>query len=98
MQKVAQEYVKNVTNTPNIHQSGGVLNPLSSPWPFAQWGLDIVGHFPKEVGIRDGCWSVRITSPSGLNLNYWQILGTWMSRDLFGKILSLSLGSPIPSS
>ena len=34
---------------PNIHQLGGVLNPLSSPWPFAQWGLDIVGHFPKAV-------------------------------------------------
>ena len=35
---------------PNIHQSGGVLNPLSSPWPFAQWGLDIVGPFPKAPG------------------------------------------------
>ena len=34
----------------NIHQPWGVLNPLSSPWPFAQWGLDIVGHFPKAVG------------------------------------------------
>ena len=37
---------------PNIHQLGGVLNPLSSPWPFAQWGLDIVGHFPKAVGNK----------------------------------------------
>ena len=34
---------------PNIHQPEGVLNPLSSPWPFAQWGLDIVGPFPKVV-------------------------------------------------
>ena len=34
---------------PNIHQPGGVLNPLSSPWPFTQWGLDIVGPFPKAV-------------------------------------------------
>ena len=31
----------------NIHQPGGFLNPLSSPWPFAQWGFDIVGSFPK---------------------------------------------------
>ena len=30
----------------------GVLNPLSSPWPFAQWGLDIVGPFRKAVGNK----------------------------------------------
>ena len=30
----------------------GILNPLSSPWPFAQWGLDIVGPFPKAVGNK----------------------------------------------
>ena len=29
-----------------------VLNPLSSPWPFAQWGLDIVGPFPKAAGNK----------------------------------------------
>ena len=32
---------------PNIHHVGGVLNPLSSPCPFAQWDLDIEGPFPK---------------------------------------------------
>ena len=37
---------------PNIHQLGGVLNPLSNPWPFAQWGLDIVGSFPKVAGNK----------------------------------------------
>ena len=25
---------------------------MSSPWPFAQWGLDIVGPFPKAVGNK----------------------------------------------
>ena len=25
------------------------MNPLSSPWPFAQWSLDIVGLFPKAA-------------------------------------------------
>ena len=53
MQKEAQEYVKKCDQcqrfTPNIHQPGGSLNPLSSPWPFAQWGLDILGPFPKVV-------------------------------------------------
>ena len=27
----------------------GVLNTLSSPWPFAQWSLDIVGPYPKAA-------------------------------------------------
>ena len=53
MQKEVQEYVKKCDQcqkfAPNIHQPGGVINPLSSPWPFAQWGLDIVGPFPKAA-------------------------------------------------
>ena len=56
MQKEAQEYIKKCDQcqrfAPNIHQLKGVLNPLSSPWPFAQWGLDIVGLFPKAVGNK----------------------------------------------
>ena len=35
-----------------MHQPGGFLNPLPSPWPFAQWGLDIVGPFPKAAGNK----------------------------------------------
>ena len=54
MQKEAQESVKKCDQcqrfAPNIHQPRGVLNPFSSPWPFAQWGLDIVGPFPKVMG------------------------------------------------
>ena len=56
MQKKAQEYVRKCDQCQrfalNIHQPGGVLNPLSSPWPFASWGLDIVRHFPKAVGNK----------------------------------------------
>ena len=56
MQKEAQEYVRKCDQcqrfAPNIHQPGGILNPLSSPWPFAQWGLDIVGPFPKALGNK----------------------------------------------
>ena len=36
----------------NIHQLGGVLNPLSSPWLFAQWSFDIIGPFPKVAGNK----------------------------------------------
>ena len=57
MQKEAQEYVKKCDQcqrfVPNIHQPRGVLNPLSSPWPFTQWGLDIVGPFSKAVGNKN---------------------------------------------
>ena len=53
MQKEAQEYVKKCDQcqkfSPNIHQLGRALNPLFSPWPFAQWGLDIVEPFPKAA-------------------------------------------------
>ena len=56
MQKEAQEYVKKCDQcqmfAPNIHQPDGVLNPLSSPWSFTQWGLDIIGHSPKVTGNK----------------------------------------------
>ena len=56
MQWEGQEYVKKCDQCQrfalNIHQPGGILNPLSSPWPFAQWGLDIVGPFPKAMGNK----------------------------------------------
>ena len=35
-----------------IHQPVRNLNPISSPWPFAQWGLDIVGPFLWATGNR----------------------------------------------
>jgi hypothetical protein len=37
---------------PMIHQPARELNPLSSPWPFAQWGLDIVGPLPRAPGNK----------------------------------------------
>ena len=56
MQKNSQDYVKKCDQcqryASNIHQSEGLLNPLSSPWPFAQWGLDIIGPFPRAIGNR----------------------------------------------
>ena len=56
MQRETLEYVRKCDRcqqfAPSIHQPGRILNPLSSPWPFAQWGLDIVGSFPKAVGNK----------------------------------------------
>ena len=54
MQRATQEYVRKCDQcqrfAPNIHQLGGVLNPVSSPWPFTQWGLHKVGPFPRATG------------------------------------------------
>ena len=56
MQKDAAEYVRRCEqcqkHVPLIHQPAGRLNPVSSPWPFAQWGLDILGPFPRATGNR----------------------------------------------
>uniref|UniRef100_A0A2N9EA47 Uncharacterized protein n=1 Tax=Fagus sylvatica TaxID=28930 RepID=A0A2N9EA47_FAGSY len=35
------------------------LNPISSPWPFAQWGLDLVGPLPRATGNRQ--WLIVAT-------------------------------------
>ena len=35
-----------------IHQPTGGLNLISSPWPFVQWVLDIVGPFPQATRNR----------------------------------------------
>ena len=56
MQKDAAEYVRKCKqcqkHAPLIHRPAGHLNPISSPWPFAQWGLDILGPFPRATGNR----------------------------------------------
>ena len=26
------------------------MNPVNNPWPFTQWGLDILGPFPRATG------------------------------------------------
>jgi transposase InsO family protein len=36
----------------SVHQPVAELLPLVSPWPFAQWGMDLVGPLPKATGNR----------------------------------------------
>uniref|UniRef100_A0A2N9I887 Uncharacterized protein n=1 Tax=Fagus sylvatica TaxID=28930 RepID=A0A2N9I887_FAGSY len=56
MQSDAVRYVRKCDKcqrfAPKIHQPAQELNPLSSPWPFAQWGLDIVGPLPRAPGNK----------------------------------------------
>ncbi|GLU14098.1 hypothetical protein SLE2022_306870 [Rubroshorea leprosula] len=39
-------------NANDIHMPGEMLSSLTSPWPFAQWGVDLLGPFIKGKG---GC-------------------------------------------
>ena len=62
---------RSVTSANDLHRTytnkGGILNPLSNPWPFAQWGLDIVGPFPKAMGNKKYLiLSAQIILQSGL--------------------------------
>ncbi|XP_028105177.1 uncharacterized protein LOC114304201 [Camellia sinensis] len=56
MQADAQKYVRRCekcqTFAHQIHQSPRELLPFTSPWPFALWGLDIVGPLPAAPGNR----------------------------------------------
>ncbi|GKV40125.1 hypothetical protein SLEP1_g47794 [Rubroshorea leprosula] len=52
----AQDYVKKCPtcqfNADDIHMPGEMLSSLTSPWPFAQWGVDLLGPFVKG---KRGC-------------------------------------------
>ena len=56
MQKDAANYVKKCDKcqrfSHSVHQPVGELQPLVSLWPFAQWGMDLVGPLPKATGNR----------------------------------------------
>ena len=50
MKQDAEAYVKRCDKcqryAPIPHMSFETLNPITSPWPFTQWGMDIVGPLP----------------------------------------------------
>jgi hypothetical protein len=47
------------------------LSSVSSPWPFSQWGVDIVGPLPRGKGVSDLRWSLWTTSLNGWKSNLW---------------------------
>ena len=53
MLKDAQAYVKACNKCQRfsnlIRQPSKALTPMTAPWPFAQWGLDIMGPFPTAL-------------------------------------------------
>ena len=44
--------VISVNDTPIPHVPLEALNPITSPWSFAQWGMDIVNLFPIGVAQK----------------------------------------------
>ncbi|GKV18335.1 hypothetical protein SLEP1_g28734 [Rubroshorea leprosula] len=58
----AQNYVKRCPtcqfNADDIHMPGEMLSSLTSPWPFAQWGVDLLSPFMKGKG---GCTYLVVT-------------------------------------
>uniref|UniRef100_A0A2N9GWW3 RNase H type-1 domain-containing protein n=1 Tax=Fagus sylvatica TaxID=28930 RepID=A0A2N9GWW3_FAGSY len=63
MQNNTAQYVRRCEKcqlfAPAIHRPASQLNPISSPWPFAQWGLDLVGPLPRATGNRQ--WLIVAT-------------------------------------
>ena len=53
MMKNAQAYVKACDKCQRfnnlIRQPSEELTPMTTPWPFAQWGLDIMGPFSTTI-------------------------------------------------
>ena len=53
MLKDAQAYIKTCDKCQRfsnlIKQPSEELTPMTAPWPFAQWGLDIMGPFPTAL-------------------------------------------------
>ena len=53
MMKDAQAYVKACDKCQRfsnlIRQPSEELTPMTAPWPFTQWGLDIMGPFPTAI-------------------------------------------------
>ena len=53
MQKDAEAYVKTWDKCQRfsniIRQPTKELTSMTTPWPFTQWGLDIVGPFPTAI-------------------------------------------------
>ena len=49
----------------NTHQPAQALQPIPISWPFAVWGLDIVGKIPKSVGVHEYLFVAIVSSQSG---------------------------------
>jgi len=54
---VRQDCAEYVKKCKGCQENGPLIPPtnlqtISAPWPFAKWGMDILGPFPPETGQR----------------------------------------------
>ncbi|XP_062114394.1 uncharacterized protein LOC133825478 [Humulus lupulus] len=54
MMTEARDYAKKCDKcqrfAPTIHQPAKVLHSTIAPWPFAKWGMEVVGELPRATG------------------------------------------------
>ena len=54
MKRTSEEFVKKCEqcqkHATHLLRPAEILQPITSPWPFAQWGLDLVGKLPTAPG------------------------------------------------
>jgi len=54
------------TYADNINIAPTTLNVLSVPWPFAMWGIDVIGAIePKASNGHRSFWLQLTISPNG---------------------------------
>ena len=83
MQKDAQSYVKACDKCQKfsnvIRQPTEELILMTAPWPFAQWGLDIIGPFPIVM------WQLKFLIVAIDNFTKWveaEALATIMEKNV----------------
>ncbi|KAI8022489.1 hypothetical protein LOK49_LG03G00891, partial [Camellia lanceoleosa] len=70
---------------PLIHQLAADLNPISSPWPFAQWSAKasnktILDGIKKRLKVAKGKWVEEL---SNVLWAYWTTLRRSTRKSLF---------------
>ena len=70
-----------------IHQPARELNPLSSSWPFAQWGLDVVGPLPRAPENKKFLITAADYFTKWIEPSHYPISGTLTLNASFGKTL-----------
>ncbi|XP_026445572.1 uncharacterized protein LOC113346222 [Papaver somniferum] len=96
MQKDAKEYAQKCVpcqeHAPIPKRPANELRPVLSPWPFAKWGLDVVGPLPKVPGgvklVLDATdyftkWVEEVAlirNPTRVSVRQWQAVRLWSDQ------------------
>ncbi|RVW69914.1 hypothetical protein CK203_059112 [Vitis vinifera] len=101
MKKDAAAYVKRCDKcqryAPIPHMPSTTLKSISGPWPFAQWGMDIVGPLPAAPAQKKFLLVATDYFSKWVEAEAYASIKTRTSPSLYGKILSAVLEFPKPS-